>query len=104
MLLNASGYRTRTATNAEEVLAMLEAGSAAFLPRCALIDLDLPGMNGIELIRHLRRVAPWIRTILVTAAGEERVRRLLTTDRVPYFSKPLDFDRLLAALNGSSHN
>lgn len=104
LLLVASGFQTQTARSAEEALRMIEAsGPGEFAPRIALVDLDLPGMSGIELIRKMRRSTPLVRSILVTAAGEERIRRLLLTDSVQYLSKPLDFERLLIALQGAEH-
>jgi CheY-like chemotaxis protein len=69
-------------------------------PRFALIDLDLPGMNGLELIRRLERLSPHILAMLITATGRERLERILQNHHLLYFRKPLDFNALLSALAG----
>ncbi|MDB4957938.1 MAG: two-component hybrid sensor and regulator [Myxococcales bacterium] len=49
-LLTAKGYQARTAKDAEEALVMLQ----TFRPRLLLLDLQLPGMDGLTLARSLR--------------------------------------------------
>jgi CheY-like chemotaxis protein len=64
----------------------------------ALVDLDLPGMNGLELLDRLRARNPRIPAVIITAAGRERVREIV--DRgIPHLRKPLDFRHLLALLS-----
>ena len=94
-LLNASGYATEAAESAEQALHLLQGGAG---PRVALVDLNLPGMNGIDLIRRLEELDPSIRPVLRTAAGDEALAEALSQRAVPYVRKPLDFPRLLALL------
>ena len=49
VLLTVEGYDVRTALNADEALAVLR----TFHPRLILMDLQLPGMDGLALTRHL---------------------------------------------------
>ena len=54
-------------------------------------DLCLPGISGLELIRHVRALSPQTRTILITAFGSEEVEaeaQRLETYR--YITKPFD--------------
>jgi CheY-like chemotaxis protein len=50
VLLTAEGYEIRCAADAEEALAVL----AEFSPRLILMDLQLPGMDGLTLTRKLK--------------------------------------------------
>jgi len=50
VMLAAEGYEVRVAVDAEEALAMLE----GFRPRLILMDLQLPGMDGLTLTRPSR--------------------------------------------------
>jgi len=50
ILLSEGGYEVRTAGDAEEALRILE----SFLPRLILMDIQLPGMDGLTLTRRLK--------------------------------------------------
>jgi len=94
-LLASEGYTTETVGSAEEALAVLEVGQR---PHVALVDLDLPGMSGAELLIRIAQKAFPIEAVLVTAASEERVRRLTDSAPVQCIRKPIDFQTLLRTL------
>jgi CheY-like chemotaxis protein len=94
-LLESSGYPTMAAKSAEEALRLVGNGT---VPRIALVDLDLPGMNGIDLISRLEKGHPEILAVLITATSRERLDRVLHAHRVIYFRKPLNFNDLLHVL------
>ena len=95
LLMSASGYPTQAVASAEEALKVLKQGET---PAIALVDLDLPGMSGAELLEYLNQKAPPIKTVLVTAACEERVAKLTEGAPLPYFRKPIDLNALLRTL------
>ncbi len=97
-LLTASGYRTQVAASAEAAIATLDAGCR---PDVALVDLDLPGMNGVDFICRLAKDQPRVLPILITAAAKDRISRLLKSS-VLHLQKPLNFDLLLGILNEQS--
>ena len=92
VLLAAEGYEVRTAIDAEEALRVL----AVFRPR-AILDIQLPGMDGLELTRRLK-ADPMRRQILVVALtayamkGDEAKAMAAGCDY--YLSKPIDTDAL----------
>lgn len=94
-LLLSCGYRTWAVASAEEALNALNNAS---LPSIALIDLDLPGMSGLDLISILGDYQPKVYPVLITATDQETLTRRLGGKRVTYLRKPLDFEKLLTIL------
>jgi CheY-like chemotaxis protein len=99
VLLRSAGYLVATAVDAEEALRVLQ----TFEPRLVLMDLQLPGMDGLELTRRLK-ADPARRHILVVAltayamkGDEERARAAGCDD---YVAKPIDIQGLLVRLEG----
>lgn len=93
VLLRTEGYEVRTAVDAEEALGELE----QFTPRLILMDLQLPGMDGLELTRRLKAdpVRRNIAIIAVTAyamKGDEEKARAAGCDG--YVAKPIDIETL----------
>jgi CheY-like chemotaxis protein len=95
LLLQAKGFATRSTGSAEDALRLLKQG---IHPHVALVDLDLPGMNGLELIDHLAHLHPAIPAVLITASSLERLKEMLREHDVPYMRKPLDLIGLLKLL------
>ena len=63
----------------------------------ALLDLRMPGMDGLELFHHLRELRPGTVGIIVTAyAGTDTAERALAAGAWQVLAKPVDFARLLA--------
>jgi len=94
ILLHGMGYETRTAFDGESALAALQ----EFMPTAALLDIGLPGMNGYELARRIRRI-PQLKNILLIAQtgwGTEKDRENAKQAGFDYhLTKPVN-DRLLA--------
>lgn len=98
LLLRACGYRTVAAGSAEEALCLL-ASDDDDAPDIALVDVDLPGMSGLELAERLEIALPRTFTVLITAAEGERIQNFVRNHPVAYLRKPLDFDHLLGLLS-----
>ena len=99
-LLGAAGYGTRAVASAESALEGINMGERL---EFALVDLDLPGMNGAEFIDRLAAEQPWVFSVLISAASPSRVA-LLLAEGVPYLRKPLNFQELLKVLHAHSRS
>ena len=93
VLLASEGYEVRTASDAEEALSVLR----EFHPRLILMDIQLPGMDGLALTRLLK-ADPGLSGVVIVAltayamkGDEERVRAAGCDG---YISKPIDTRRL----------
>ena len=86
-VLSEKGLRTRTASNAEEALKLLEEGGIA----CVLADKNMPGMDGIEMLRRVREAQPHCAFIVMTGyASTESAIEALRLGAVDYLQKPFD--------------
>jgi FixJ family two-component response regulator len=96
--LRVRGVQSKTYGSAEEFLAALPAG----LPDCLIIDLEMPGMSGLELLRDLKRKDTHVPAIVITAHGDARVREHCeSAGAVAYFSKPFRNSLLFAAIEAA---
>ncbi len=97
-LLAASGYRAAAFECAEDALREM---AARDMPPVALIDVDLPGMSGLDLATRLEEMRPDMVKVLITAASGDRIDNFRRDHEVHYIRKPLDFARLLRLLGNS---
>ena len=92
--LEQSGYRTSNAANAEDALALARRDK----PDLVLLDIGLPGMDGLDALRHIKddTGAP---VIFLTARRRELDEVLgLELGADDYVTKPYDLDVLLARI------
>ena len=78
--------------------------ASPLLPKtaCLVTDVQMPGMTGVELHKHLADAGYAIPTILVTAYPEEVARsRALNDGVVCYLCKPVDDDHLERCLRSA---
>jgi two-component system, response regulator, stage 0 sporulation protein F len=60
-----------------------------------LSDINMPGMDGLELLGEIKQRRPDLPVMMVTAYGDdERRRRARQLGAFEFISKPVDFDRL----------
>ena len=92
--LERAGYAVTLAASAEEGLALL----ADVQPQLVLLDIGLPGMDGLDALRQLRRRAD-LPVIFVTARRRELEQVLgLELGADDYVTKPFDVEVLLARI------
>lgn len=99
--LRVHGFQTKTYGSAEDFLAALPDG----LPECLIVDLQMPGMTGLELLQHLRRRDIQIPTIVITAHSDAGVReRCVSAGADAFLFKPLQNASLFAAIDAARKN
>lgn len=97
LLLVDEGYDVRTAGDAEEALRILD----DFEAQAILMDIQLPGMDGLELTRQLKADTRWKELVVVALTayamkGDEE--KALAAGCDGYVTKPIDIDVLVALL------
>lgn len=91
-VFTSEGYHVATAANGYEALELVE--KEAF--NLALVDMKMPGMSGLELLRQLKQVQKDIAVIIMTAYGELKiVNEVLILGAYKYITKPFDIDELI---------
>ena len=94
-LLSSVGFRVETFASAEEFLESIHRANTG----CLVLDLRMPGMNGLDLLRHLGAMGSRIPVIILTAHGDEEARRRsLEAGAVAFLGKPFRDDALLDAV------
>jgi CheY-like chemotaxis protein len=86
-------YVLHFAGSGEEALALL----AEIHPELIVIlsDINMPGMDGLELLREIRGLRPALPVLMVTAYGDDdRKRRADQLGADGFLAKPVDFDQL----------
>jgi two-component system response regulator (stage 0 sporulation protein F) len=59
---------------------------------CILSDINMPGINGLELLKAVKENYPQIRVSMITAYGDEyNFKTAMSTGAEHYFTKPIDF-------------
>lgn len=98
VVLATEGFDVRTASNAEEALELLR----TVTPRLILMDLQLPGIDGLELTRRLK-ADPATRAIRVVALTAYAMKgddeKAFGAGCDGYITKPIDVERLLAVVS-----
>ena len=94
-LIRAFGFQAEAFGSAEEFLASGHAAQSA----CLILDVRMPGMDGLELQRRLADSAPQIRIVFLTAhASDEEERRARRAGAVDFLRKPVAKEALLGVL------
>lgn len=95
-LANVDGFRLQgIADNCAQALRMLETEDIDLV----LVDIFMPGMNGLEMLARIREAGHGVDVIMVTAARDtDSVKKALRLGAVDYLIKPFEFERLNMAL------
>jgi FixJ family two-component response regulator len=94
--LSEEGYNVETAVNGKDALDKFQKTQAGLV----LTDVRMPGMDGIELLRHVKRINEKTSIVIVTGHGNEELAvAALRAGASNYLKKPLDLGELLRTLS-----
>lgn len=85
--IDKEGYLVDTATSGEKGLASLR----AHRPDVVLLDINMPGMNGLEVLKRIRSIDAGIPVIMVSAAPYQATTAALEGGAFAHVPKPFDF-------------
>jgi two-component system response regulator (stage 0 sporulation protein F) len=85
------GYEVIAAPNGPDALAVVKSQKVDLV----LLDVALPGMDGVEILRRIAELQPGLPVIMVTANADPGITsKLLGMGAVDYIQKPFDLDYL----------
>jgi len=91
-LLRAMGYQFDVAYDGRSALRLIDQRKYGI----AILDYEMPGMNGVDLFRRIRRARPDLAAVFVTGfTGIDVVYPAVEAGILRVFSKPVDFQQLL---------
>ena len=97
-ILSNFGFEIVEAARGEEALALVRSESFD----AVLLDINMPGMGGIEVCRLMRKAAPRLPILMLTVqGGEERKVEALDAGADDYITKPFQLRELTARLRGA---
>ncbi|EOR24124.1 response regulator [Bacillus sp. UniB3] len=89
------GYKTFQAANGNQALEIV----TRELPDLVLLDMKIPGMDGIEILKRMKKLNQDIRVIIMTAYGElDMIQEAKDLGALTHFAKPFDIDDLREAV------
>ncbi len=90
-LQDLKGHTLYTARNAEEAIQQYKAHQ----PSVVLLDVLLPGVNGIELLGRIKRLDPKAHVIMISGVDNEDVAKsAMQKGAADFITKPLDLEYL----------
>ena len=94
--LNLRNYETKTASNALEALSSIHKDR----PDVVLLDLRMPGMDGIEILKAIKQYDSTIEVIMLTGHGDkESVEEGMKGGIFEYIMKPIDIGELTSKID-----
>lgn len=94
-VFNKEGYKTFQAANGIQALDIVKNQR----PDLVLLDMKIPGMDGIEILKRMKIIDEGIRVIIMTAYGElDMIQESKELGALTHFAKPFDIDEIRDAV------
>ncbi|MEJ2100374.1 MAG: sigma-54 dependent transcriptional regulator [Desulfobacterales bacterium] len=97
-LLSDEGYKVSTAVNGYEALKVVDSDS----PDLVLLDIWMPGLDGIETLKEIKKYHPHTQVIIITGHGNvETAVRATKLGAFDLIEKPLSIDKIILTINNA---
>jgi two-component system response regulator (stage 0 sporulation protein F) len=94
-VLQKEGYETFQAANGVQALDLF----AKHSPDLVLLDMKIPGMDGIEILKRMKEINENVKVIVMTAYGElDMIQETKELGALMHFAKPFDIDEIRQAV------
>jgi two-component system response regulator (stage 0 sporulation protein F) len=94
-VLQKEGYQTFQAANGYQAIEIAKEHA----PDLVLLDMKIPGMDGIEILKRLKEYDQSIKVIIMTAYGElDMIQEAKDLGALTHFAKPFDIDEIRQAV------
>lgn len=95
-VFSSEGYNTFQASNGKLALEIVKNDA----PDLVLLDMKIPGMDGLEILKHVKAIDRNIKVIMMTAYGElDMIKEATDLGALMHFTKPFDIDEMRIAVN-----
>jgi len=100
-LFNSSNYKISEAGNADEAIAAFNKEK----PNLVILDIEMPGKDGIQVLKEIKELSPKTPVIIITAYGSgDRVIKAMKYGAYEYVEKPFDIPRLIFIIEDALKN
>ena len=97
-LLSDEGYKVSTAVDGYEALKVVDSNS----PDLVLLDIWMPGMDGIETLKEIKKYHPHTQVIIITGHGNvETAVKATKLGAFDLIEKPLSIDKIILTINNA---
>lgn len=97
-ILSDDGFEVMHAFNGYEALKKIEAES----PDIVLLDIWMPGMDGIETLKEIKKIAPYLPVVMITGHGTiESAVDATKSGAYDFLEKPLSIDKVMVTINNA---
>lgn len=95
-VLGKEGYKTFQAANGQQALQIVKKDK----PNLVILDMKIPGMDGLEILQEIKTINKEIKVIMMTAYGElDMIQKAHDLGALTHFTKPFDIDELRYVVN-----
>ncbi len=100
-VFSSEGYEMFQAANGKAALEIISSEDLDLV----LLDMKIPGMNGLDILKQIKRIDHKVKVIMMTAYGElDMIKEATDLGALMHFTKPFDIDELRMAVNNELKN